>query len=638
MGGIGKTAFALKLADGLTSRYPDAQIYLDLNGVSSTPLIPSQAMAHVIRTFHPDTALPEGETELASLYRSVLQGRQVLILLDNAASQSQVASLIPPKGNFLLLTSWLRFYLPGLRAQDLGELPLKDARDLLLRISPRMGVQADSIAKICAGLPFALLQAAGTLSSRPDLQPARYAQRLAQHKERLGLVTASLRLSYKMLSKELARRWRTLAVFPAKFNASAAKAVWDIKEEESDIALGELVRCSLLQGQDEIYWLHDLARAFAENLLQKGERVAAEKRHAKFYLIVAGESAETFMKGDQAEGLRVFDDSFINIVTGFGRAAQASATDNSVAELATYYPIVCQPFFSLRLHSEESLGWLNTALTLARKSGTDLYVSTILNQIGLELRRIGRHREALAHFQESLSTAAALDNVEIEAIISGNLGHELLFLGETEKAHPILSQALSKSQQCGDHHGETVALAGLERLYFDRQDFPRAIDFAQKWLATSQISGQRQSEGEALGNMGVTYMNLENPYKAIECFAANLEIARELGDRLGEAACMGNLGWAHAHLGNLEEAATILRSRIDLSRSLCDVRGEAESSWNLGTLLEDQGDLVQAAKLMQVMVDYKVSIGHPDAESVEAEIGALRARIHLGQLPPSGRA
>lgn len=99
LGGIGKTALALKLADQLKPRYPDAQFYLDLKGASREPLAVAEALAHVIRAYHPTAKLPDTEAELLALYRSVLQDQRALLLTDNAASAEQVEPLIPPAGS-----------------------------------------------------------------------------------------------------------------------------------------------------------------------------------------------------------------------------------------------------------------------------------------------------------------------------------------------------------------------------------------------------------------------------------------------------------------------------------------------------------------------------------------------------------
>jgi tetratricopeptide (TPR) repeat protein len=82
MGGIGKTALALKLANHLKPQYPDAQFYLDLKGVSDEPLTPVQAMGQVIRSYHPEAKLPDDENGLRGLYLSLLDGKKALLLDD----------------------------------------------------------------------------------------------------------------------------------------------------------------------------------------------------------------------------------------------------------------------------------------------------------------------------------------------------------------------------------------------------------------------------------------------------------------------------------------------------------------------------------------------------------------------------
>src|SRR5207244_1795954 len=163
LGGIGKTALALKLADQLKSRYPDAQFYLDLKGASRKPLAVTEALAHVIRAYHPTAKLPDTEAELHGLYRSVLQNQRVLLLMDNAANAEQVEPLIPPSGCVLLVTSRAHFTLPGLFAKNLEALSPEDARELLLTIAPRIEGLADDIAKLCGYLPLALRLAGSAL-------------------------------------------------------------------------------------------------------------------------------------------------------------------------------------------------------------------------------------------------------------------------------------------------------------------------------------------------------------------------------------------------------------------------------------------------------------------------------------------
>jgi hypothetical protein len=96
MGGIGKTALALVLAENLKDRFPDGQIFIELKGTSKNPLTPAEAMAQVIGAYYPTAKIPEDLNNLGGLYRSVLSGKRALLLLDNAADRKQVEILLPP--------------------------------------------------------------------------------------------------------------------------------------------------------------------------------------------------------------------------------------------------------------------------------------------------------------------------------------------------------------------------------------------------------------------------------------------------------------------------------------------------------------------------------------------------------------
>jgi hypothetical protein len=229
MGGVGKTALALKLAEQLMARYPDAQIYVDLRGLSPEPLSAADVMYRVIRAFQPKAKLPASEEELAALYRSVLHGRRALLFLDNAADRWQVEPLIPPAGCALLITSRQNFHLLGIVTKRVDILPPEDARKLLLTIAPRINDLADTIAGLCGYLPLALRNSATLLAERVDIDVADYVRRLMDAHQRLDPVAGSIALSYEQLDQELQKLWRSLAVFPGLFDVGAVVSVWGLK-------------------------------------------------------------------------------------------------------------------------------------------------------------------------------------------------------------------------------------------------------------------------------------------------------------------------------------------------------------------------------------------------------------------------
>jgi len=177
-GGAGKTTLVLKLADQLKIHYPDAQFYLDLKGASPQPLSVVEAQSAVIRAYLPTVCLPENEVELDRLYHSVLMGKRVLLLLDNAAGAQQVAPLIASDGCITIVTSRDQIALPGIFSKQLGSLSPSEARDFLMRIVPRIDGQAAKVAELCEHLPLALRLAASALLISADLKVADYVQRL----------------------------------------------------------------------------------------------------------------------------------------------------------------------------------------------------------------------------------------------------------------------------------------------------------------------------------------------------------------------------------------------------------------------------------------------------------------------------
>ena len=228
MGGVGKTALALVLAEKLAGRFPDGQILVEMKGTDKKPLSATEARVQVIRAYYPEFKIPPKEGELAGQYFSILHGKRTLLLLDNAASREQVEPLLPPKGSALLVTSRSKFALPGMKEKDLDVLPMEDAKKLLLEIAGSIGGHAEELAKLCGCLPLALRNAAYALKEKPIISVADYMKRLEDTSKRLELVDATFTFSYDLLTLKLRRLWCLLSVFPADFDLLGAAAVWAV--------------------------------------------------------------------------------------------------------------------------------------------------------------------------------------------------------------------------------------------------------------------------------------------------------------------------------------------------------------------------------------------------------------------------
>ncbi len=599
MGGVGKTALALQLAHDIKERYPDERLFLELAGTSDHPLTPAEAMAQVIRAYRPPLEkLPETVDELAPLYRSVLADRKVLILADNAADDKQVRPLIPPPSCLLMITTRNRFALPGCQDLELKTLPPDKARELLLRIAPRIGGHADSIAKSCGCLPLALRAAASLVAVTADLDPGRYARDLADERTRLekigkeGVdmgVEATFNLSYARLAADAASVFRRLAVFPASatFTPDAEEAVC---EDSGHKHLSALLRMSMVEFDETKgrYGLHDLVRIFADRrLTDPAERTAAHRRHAAHYGLVA-ESADKVFLGKEPDsnvrGLALFDREWENIHAGRRWSAANAAGDAEAARLCSAYPNAAVYCLFLRIHARDWIGWLESALAAARRI---------------------KERKA-------------------EGIHLVNLGIAYAALGETPRAIEFYEKALIIDHEIGNRRSEGNALCNLGNAHMNLGETRRAIESYEKARTIHREIGDRRGEGADLGNLGIGYAALGETRRAIEFYEKQLAIVCEIGDRLGEGAALGNLGNACADLGETRRAIEFYEKRLVIAREIGDRRGEGITLWNMALALDELNQRPEAIRRAGESLAIREAIEDPDAAKVRRQLAEWR--------------
>ncbi len=628
-GGVGKTALALALAAQLMGRYPDAQIFLDLKGGSTSPLPAGAIMAHVVRSFQPMAKLPDSEVELKAAYHSTLFKKRALLLLDNARDAEQIKPLMPPPaGCGVIVTSRLHFHLPGLYAQNLEALPMKDARDLLLKIAPRIGEEAEHIAQLCGYLPLTLTMAGSVLAERIDLSPATYAHRLGDEQTRLDMVMASYTLSYELLSEELRATWRMLAAFPNTFEVEGAAAVCDVERDVAEMQLSELVRYSLVNWDalKERYDLHDLARLFANSKLNEPDRTAARLRHSVHYKDLLSVADALYLKGgdDLSRGLALFDLEWINIQTGQAWAAEFALMIDGAARLCNAYTGAGIYCLNLRLHPREWINWLEESLASARHLNDQRSEGSYVGNLGAAYAALGETRRAIEFYEQALEIARATGDQRGEGAHLGNLGAAYATLGEMRRAIEFYEQALLIAREIGDRRGEGNHVGNLGNAYAILGETRRAIEFYEQALEIARAIGDRRGEGNRLGNLGNAYAVLGKTRRAIEFYEQALTISRAIGDRRGEGTDLGNLGTSYAALGETRRAIEFYEQALLIAREIGDRSGEGNRLGNLGNAYAALGEYEKAVPLAENALKILEAIESPYVEIVQKNLNQWR--------------
>ncbi len=638
MGGVGKTALALKLAEILSPNYPDAQIHLNLRGTDPKATLTSDdAMAYVIRSFHPEEKLPEGD-QLKALYRSILYGKQVLLLMDNASDKEQAEDLIPPSGCVLLITSRQRFTLPGLKDVDLDKLPPTDAEDWMLKIAPRLGEDAGELSKICDYLPLALRVSASTLREHRDLSPADFIRQLRDLDKLLDLtgVEASLQLSYDLLPTDLQHKWCSLSVFPGSFNLGAAAAVWVLEPDLTRQSLSDLLNYSLLEFNPttERYKMHDLARLLSAKLLEEPDRLAAEERHADYFIRVLSTAEVLYREGGEKTlaGLALFDLEWENIQAGQVWVADYAGHDETITRLFVDYPNVGPNILSLRLHSLDWIHWLESSLYVTREIGDRLGEGTCLSSLGIAYRYLGEVQRAIEYCQQALEISREVGDRGWEGVQLGNLGIAYRNLGEVQRSIEYYQQALEISREIGDRRGEGNHLGNLGIAYRNLGEVQRAIEYFHQSLEISREIGDWRGEGNHLGNLGNAFAVLGEVQRSIEYYQQALEISRKIGDRRGEGSQIGNLGIAYQNLGEVQRAIEYFQQSLEISREIGDRRNEGTLLGNLGIVYVDLGEMQPGIEYCQQALEISREIRDRGGEGNHLGNLGIAYRI-LGEVP-----
>jgi tetratricopeptide (TPR) repeat protein len=663
MAGVGKTALAVHAAHQMAGHYPDGQLFLDLHGYTEggAPVEPGDALDRVLRALGvPGDRIPQHIDDRAALYRSMLADRKVLVLLDNAASEAQVAPLLPGMpGCLVMVTSRRR--LSGLeptRVVSLDVLPPDDAVALFSGAAGdgrTAGAAPETLAEVvemCGRLPLALRVAAARLRSRPAWTTETLVDRLRDHRTRLAegagrSVGAALELSYQDLDPRVRRGYRLLALHPgADLDAHAAAALLDTTVEETAPMIDELVDAHLLQEPAaDRFRFHDLVREHARRTSIREEaepdRRAAITRLLDHYRHTASVAMDVAYPHERHRRPAVppaptpipelpdpiraatwLDSELSNILP-----AARHACEHGPLEHAPHLSTTLQRHVHDRGRNADAVSLYQHALAAARKSGDRCGEAEALVSLGQARRLMGRAAQAAELLELALATARAADHPLAELAALTNLGRVHLALGSLELAAESFRKAVQGARRIADRSSELEALYGLAWHHLHHGD-PATAEF-ERCLALARSVGDRMGENLALKGLGHAHRMDGRFAQATECFEQALHVSRAAGNERAGLASMIGLASVHRQQGHEAPAADLYQQVLELARETGNTNYGYEAVQGLGRLHCAAGRPGRAITHHQQALDLATRLGQLGDEA-RAHDGLARAHRALG--------
>ncbi|WP_412539122.1 tetratricopeptide repeat protein [Longispora sp. K20-0274] len=631
--GVGKTALAVHWAHRVADQFPDGQLYLDLRGYDhDRPVTPAEALAVFLRELGcADAAVPHTVAERAARYRTLLAGRRVLVVLDNAHSPEQVRDLLPGTPECVVVVT-SRDRLPALVARhgavrvDLDLLSAAEAGTLLrILIGPLVAAEpeaAGALVRSCARLPLALRIAAELAASRPGTTLAELVEELSDERDRLDLLAAGddghtavravFSWSYRHLDADAARAFRLLGTHPGgDVDLEAVAALTGTDRAGARRLLDPLARAHLVEPTaGRRYGMHDLLRVYAAELAA-AERGPALTRLFDHYLAGARRAAEALHPGGPATrpggrprpgpearpGPEIRPGPVLRPGRPGGRPGDLSGQAPPTPAQARAWLDAELPNL---LASAGTPGWPAHTLGLADALSSYLEATArypealTLHGLALHAARTGPPRPPEAATDPAQDRRPAAPDRPAEAAALARLGALHRRLGDYPAALSHLDGARRVYRDLGDRAGEGRTLHGAGVVHWRLGHYQRALTHLTEALLRYQETGDRVGEGGALGNLGIVHRRLGEHAAAVDHYTRALAVHRETGDRRREAGVLGNLGIVLLRTGRVTDAVDCALRALDLHRDLGYRTGEGIALANLGEAYCHQGRYAEA--------------------------------------------
>ncbi|MCC8242883.1 ATP-binding protein [Saccharothrix luteola] len=632
--GVGKTTLAVHWANQVADRFPDGQLYVNLRGFDAEssrvdPAVALRGFLHALGA--PVERVPTDRDAQTGLYRSMLIGRRVLIVLDNARDAEQVRPLLPGSpGCLVLITS--RQQMTGLVAAE-GAHPIvldllsdAEAVDVLaLRLGAgRIAAEPEAVRRIVsssAGLPLALAVVAARAQTFPDFSLSRLADELdAARLDGFASAEPSMDIRFvfswsgKQLDAPTARLFRLLGLHPGGgFGPDAAASLAGQPLADTRRRLAVLAHANLVsEPSPGRYAMHDLLRAYAAEQAEEVDGAPGRRR-------AIGRLLDHYLHAAHAADLLL----------------------NPHRDAITVPPLpagVTVPTFAGR---EQAWAWLTAeyqvllnAIELAA-DGFDTLAWQLAWSMSTYLDRIGAWAEQSRVQRIAVAAGARQGDLDAQARARRNWAVACLRRKHYAEADEHLRLALGLYDELGDHVGAARTVLNLGILAEQRSDFPAALDHARRAFDRFALAGHTHGQANALNNIGWYQIQLGDYESALDHCGRALVLHEEIGNTYWQAHAWDSLGSAHHHLHHHREAIGCFGRALALWRDAGERFFEATTLTHLGDSQEAVGDTASARSTWLLAAAILDDLAHPDA-------GPVRARLHaapaLTRTEPDGAA
>ncbi|WP_326809829.1 tetratricopeptide repeat protein [Streptomyces scopuliridis] len=606
-GGIGKTWLALHWAHDHINRFPDGQLYVDLRGFdpSGEPVTPAAAVRGFLDALGVDSgAVPVDVQAQIGLYRSLVQGKRMLIMLDNAADAEQAAALLPGSTTCtVLVTSRRRLAgltsAHGARMLTLDVLTDSEARELIHRHlgEGRAAAEPEAVAallKHCAGLPLAISVVAARAAAHPDFPLTVLAEDLQDESARLdaldaGDLTSSVRaaftVSYRALTVGAAEVFRLVALAPGpEIGLAAVGSLVARPATAVRVALRELENAHLIrQFVPGRYRLHDLVRLYAAERAGHDQpeesRQQAMRRLTDFYLhtTYAGDRILSPMHHQSLELGLPSDGSTVESLSGQEAvltwfrtehacllAAQRLAAEQGWDILVWQLAWVLDGFLwrQGRLHDHVTL-W-RTALAAAERLGMANMRARAHRRLGHVCARAGNHDDALEHTHLALASAEEAGDITEQARVHDVIAWAWAKQGDDRQALTHVRHTLRLQRMAEDPLAEANALNAVGWYEARTDNYEQALAHCEQALALHRRHAFPDGEACTLDSLGYIAHSSHRHAQALAYYRQAHTLFQKLGNNYEEANTLAHIGDVHHALGQHDQARQIWQEAADL--------------------------------------------------------------------------